>query len=129
MSSAHAFVDTAILIDLLENYDLAVEWQQSRGAMIFAICPTIWMEVMSNATNLSAQQGAGKFLTQFEMIYPTEQDIQWAMRQLVAHQINHGVTHRDCMIASLCHRLQIPLYSRDLRPFAPLIPDFLRQPY
>lgn len=129
MPSAHAFIDTAVLTDLLENYEPSIEWQKSRGAIIFAICPTIWMEVMSQATSLSAQQSAGKFLTQFEMIYPTEDDMKWAMRQLVSLRVIHGVTERDCMIASVCHRLQLPLYTRDLRALTPLIPDLIRQPY
>lgn len=125
----HAFIDTAVLIDLLQNYKPAIKWQESRGAMVFGITPTIWMDVMSNAPNMPAQQVAGDFLKQFVMVYPTEEDINWAMRQLIAHCVDHGSSTRDCMIASVCHRLQLPLFTRNLRPFAPVIPSLLRQPY
>jgi len=49
------------------------------------------------------------------MEYLTAADMDWAMQQLERYHLSHGATMNDCMIASVCYRLQVPLYTHNLK--------------
>ena len=50
-------------------------------------------------------------LEQFEMIFLTSIDQEWAMEQMERFRLSHGITLTDCLIASVAHRLQSTLQS------------------
>jgi predicted nucleic acid-binding protein len=43
--------------------------------------------------------------------------------------LSHGVGIMDCLIASVSYRLQVPLYTRNLKHFTPLLGALAQTPY
>jgi predicted nucleic acid-binding protein len=62
-----------------------------------------------------------KILKTFELAYPIQQDMDWAIGQLTQFRLSHGVGMNDCLIASVCHRLQVPLSTHNLRHMTVLL--------
>ena len=51
----------------------------------------------------------------FDIVYLTQADMDWAMQQLLTYRLSHGIAVMDCLIASVCYRLQVPLYTHNMR--------------
>lgn len=51
------------------------------------------------------------------------------MQKIERLRLSHGVTVNDCLIASVAHRLQIPLYTHNLKDMTPLIGELAVKPY
>ena len=123
------FLDTAILVDVLRGYEPALAWSQANAHRTFAVTAITWMEVMAGAENAQKQRRTGHFLSGFSMEYLTRPDLDWAMMQLAIYHLSHGVGILDCLIAAPAHRLQLPLYTRNLKHFTPLLGNLAQQPY
>ena len=83
------------------------------------------MEVMHGALGKAGQASCKAILSQFDMEYLTSPDMDWAMQQLERYQLSHGVRIHDCLIASVAHRLQVPLYTHNLRDMQVLLNETL----
>ncbi len=126
---ASAFLDTAIVVDLLRDYIPALEWTTNLGSATFVIAPIVWMEVITGAPNQLKQRSAVKVLEQFEIVFLTEEDQNWAMRQQISYRLSRGIGLNDCLIAAPAHRLLLPLYTLNLKHFEPLIGALAVKPY
>lgn len=63
------------------------------------------------------------------MLYLTQGDLDWAMQAQMQYELSHGVGMMDCLIASVSYRLQIALYTHNLKHFAPLLGSLAQPPY
>jgi predicted nucleic acid-binding protein len=126
---ADFFLDTAIIVDLLRSHPPSVQWKNAQGQAILGITPTVWMEIVDGAMTKIAQQRAIKLLQQFEMVYFTQVDLDWAMRQQLSYHLSYNAGINDCLIASVPYRLQRPLYTHNLKHFAPLLGSLAQKPY
>jgi predicted nucleic acid-binding protein len=125
----NAILDTTVLVDLLRNYNRSVQWLEARQSQTFGITPIVFLEVVSGTQNKIAQQRAFKRLSQFAMVYLTREDFDWTMQQLVRYRLSHNVGMMDCLIASVSYRLQMPLYTTNLKHFTPLLGVMAQKPY
>ena len=87
------------------------------------------MEIVQGAENKSRRAQAIRFLRHFRIEHATEDDDRWAMRQLASFHLSHGIALQDAMIASVAARLAVPLYTTNLKHFAPLPAVDARLPY
>jgi predicted nucleic acid-binding protein len=87
------------------------------------------MEVMEGASNKANQAQCKAILSQFDMLYLTFADQRWAMQQLERFQFSHHIDKDDCLIASVAHRLQVPLYTHNLKDISPMIGNLAVKPY
>ena len=87
------------------------------------------MEVMYGAGSKAKQAASKVLLSQFDLIHVTFTDQEWAMQQMEMYRLSHGVTTDDCLIASVAHRLQLPLYTHNLKDMIPMIGDLAVRPY
>lgn len=117
-------VDTTVLIHLLRHNSTAFSWFRSQTTRL-SVTPFSWMEVMAGAGSKSAQQQGLNLFQQFDMLFPTETDIRRAMEQLQTYRLSHGIGLMDCFIASACYRLQVPLYTDNLKHMMLLLPQNL----
>lgn len=124
-----AFVDTMVLVDLIRNYPPAARWIAAQSTERFGITPGVWLELVEGAQNKQAQAMAVRLLNQFEMTYYIKADMDWAMEQLMAFNLSHNIDLVDCLIASVSYRLQLPLYTRNLKHFRPLLGALAQTPY
>jgi len=122
-----ALLDTSVIIDLLRGYPPARLWNRTQSNV--GVCRAVWLEVIEGVENRQKQQIAIKLLNGFELIELTTEDIVWATEQLIALNLGHSMDSFDCMIASVNHRLQVPLYTRNMKHFKPLLGSLAESPY
>ena len=115
-----AVLDTSVIIDLLRGVEPAVRWFPSLGRQRPAITPVVWMEAVQGATDATKRAQAIRFLRQFLVEHPTADDNRWAMLQLGRFYLSHGIHLQDVMIASVAVRLDVPLYTLNLKHYGPL---------
>lgn len=48
---------------------------------------------------------------------------------MLRYTLSHNVDALDCLIASVHPRLNMPLYTRNLKHFAPILGSLARLPY
>jgi predicted nucleic acid-binding protein len=113
-----ALLDTSILIDILRQNPTAQNWLEQREGRL-GITPVVWLEVLQGATNRAKQKDALALLKRFERIEVTAADYDWAIEQVIRFRLSHNVGGVDCLIASASFRLQLPLYTINLKHFAP----------
>lgn len=88
------------------------------------------MELMYGAPGKRGQDECRQLLDTFAIVYLTREDMDWAMGRLAARRLSHGVAVVDCLIASVCQRLQVPLYSHNVgHMHAILGPELAVKPY
>jgi predicted nucleic acid-binding protein len=126
---AAAIIETTIIVDLLRYHPPATGWYADQINVIMDIHPIIWMESIQGGANKIERLRAARLLKQFEMIRLTEADQDWAMERQMRYQLQYGVGLLDCLIASVSHRLQIPLYTHNLKHFQPLLGTLAQRPY
>ncbi len=115
-------IDTNIVIDLLRGLPAAVEWYASLQPQQIAITPIVWFEVVQGANNSVEQRRSLRFLLRFPIEHATTDDTDWSMLQFTRYRLSHGVEYQDVMIAAVAARLQVPLYTRNVKHYTAL-PD------
>ena len=113
-------VDSTVIIHILRNNQLAETWSTTQPIRL-SLTPITWLEVIYGAPNKRAQSATKELLNRFDMLYLTQADMDWAMHQLLTYRLSHGIAVMDCLIASVCHRLQVPLYTHNVRDMAILL--------
>ncbi len=123
-----ALVDTTVVIHLFRRYAPATAWYGEQSQPL-ALTSITWMEIVYGSSSKTNQVASKAILSQFDMIYLTAFDQRWAMDRLEALRLSHGIAINDCLIASVAYRLQLPLYSHNLKHFGPLIGELAVRPY
>lgn len=121
-------LDTNIIIDLLNAHPRAIDWVHSKP-LRFGITSITWMEVVYGAQNKAKRDIAFKFMRQFGLFHIDSDDQDWAMKQLFQYRLQYGIDVLDCLIAAPAYRLQLPLYTRNLKHFTPLLGELAVQAY
>jgi predicted nucleic acid-binding protein len=121
-------VDTTVILHYFRKRAAAREWVDSQATQL-AITSITWMEVMEGTSSKANQTESKRILGKFTLIYLTSGDQQWAMNHLERFQFSHHIGMDDCLIASVAYRLQIPLYTHNLKDMVPMIGDLAQKPY
>jgi len=123
-----ALLDSTVIIHLLRKRQQAVEWINNNSGML-GITSTTWMEVIEGTASKQHQSYCKQTLSQFSLVFPVISDHQWAMEQLEIYQFSHHIGMNDCLIAAVAFRLNIPLYTHNLKDMSPLIGSLAQKPY
>jgi len=125
-----AFLDTNVIIDILRRKQESLDWLGKQTDPLF-ITPMVWMEIVAGVRNKKELQPTLDVLNFFQIIYPKEQDLDWAMHQQKRlRPIGMAIDIMDYFIASVCFRFATPLYTHNLKHFRPLLGDnFVVKPY
>ncbi|MBC7872261.1 MAG: PIN domain-containing protein [Chitinophagaceae bacterium] len=122
-------VDTTVIIHYFRKQPAAHAWLNAQPERL-SITPITWLEVMYGAPGKAGQAACKLILNQFDMEYLTASDMNWAMQQMESYRLSHGVGINDSLIASICHRLQVPLYTHNLKHMNILLnPSLVIKPY
>ena len=114
-----AMVDTNILIELYRSNVSAKTWITTQSTL--AIPSIVALELMDGAQGKQAQRDCQKLIDTFEVVFLTTSDQQWAYAKVIEYRPSHGIGFADCLIASVAYRLQVPLFTRNLKYFVPLL--------
>lgn len=115
--------DTNILIELYRNLPAAKTWVAAQTDL--AITSITWLEFMEGVRGKAGQARCQQIIEPFEIVLLSEADQRWAMAQLLRYRLSHGASFKDCLIASVCHRLQVPLYTQNVKDFLIVLPTRL----
>src|SRR5688572_19359374 len=115
------FVDTSVLIHLYRNHPAAKSWFNSQSVPL-SVTSITWLEFLDGAPSKAGLALCLSLLSEFELIHLIELDQDWAMQQLQSHRLSQGIHANDCLIASVCHRLQVPIYTNNVKDLQKLLP-------
>jgi predicted nucleic acid-binding protein len=73
------------------------------------------MELILGARNKTEQQKTVSLLKSYHLVYPNEADAKWAMEQFENYYLSHQIEMIDCFIAATAVRLDIPIFTRDVK--------------
>jgi predicted nucleic acid-binding protein len=122
-------VDSTVIIHVFRKNSAARAWMNAQSVRL-SVTPITWLEVMHGAPGKAGQATCKAILSQFDMEYLIRTDMDWAMQQLERFRLSHGVGIHDCLIASVCHRLQVPLYTHNVKDMRVLLSEpLVRKPY
>ncbi|MDQ7024157.1 MAG: PIN domain-containing protein [Anaerolineae bacterium] len=123
-----SLVDSSIVIDILRSYPASLTWLQSQNQKV-GLTRYVWLEVLEGCRNKQEQKAAIRVLDKFDLVSITNNDIEWAVAAFLQHYLKSNTDPFDCLIAATNHRLQVPLYTRNLKHFKPLLGVLAQKPY
>jgi predicted nucleic acid-binding protein len=112
-------VDTNILIELYRKNAAAITWFSNQSDL--GVTTISWLEFMHGAAGKQGQQRCLQIVAQFTIEHLSTSDQDWAMQQLLRYRLSHGVSKDDCLISSVCNQLQIPMFTRNVKDFTPML--------
>ena len=129
-------VDSAILIDILRDFQPAKEWLANQKEPL-GITRVVWLEVLQGINSKSdglqksrvKLQEALKLLESFEVIPIENEDHEWATEKMVQLKLTHDNEAFDLLIAGTAIRLQVPVYTPNRKHYQPLLEDLAVRPY
>jgi len=120
-------LDTTILVDILRGYIPAQEWVIYQDGL--ATTQVVWLELLQGAWDKQSEAHTLRLLKRFDVLPTEENDLTWAVQALLKSHLSHNIGALDALIAAPSYRLQIPLYTRNLKHFVPILGDLAQQPY
>jgi predicted nucleic acid-binding protein len=120
-------LDSSVVIDVLREHPPAENWLKSQGQL--GVTRIVWLEVIEGAFNKRKQREALKLLRRFALVELTTPDMIWAVNTLIRTNLGYNVDAFDCLIASVSHRLQLPMYTTNMKHFTPLLGSLAQRPY
>ncbi|MDX1993428.1 MAG: PIN domain-containing protein [bacterium] len=120
-------VDTSVLIDALRHFQQAEQWLSTQKNL--GVVSPVWLEVLDGTPNKREQLRALQLLSQFDRVDLTPADFDWAILQQTRYKLSHNVGGIDCLIAVPSHRLNVPLYTMNLKHFTPMLGALAISPY
>jgi predicted nucleic acid-binding protein len=124
-----AILDTTVIVHIFRKDHDALGWFTNQSTNL-SITPITWMEFMVGVPNKRAQADSLKLLRGFEMLYMTASDMEWAMQQMLLYRFSKGIGIMDCFNASVCHRLNVPILTHNVKHYLKILPAHLvTKPY
>ena len=114
-------IDTSILIHLFRKHPAAEAWFTGQTVQ-FSVSSITWLEFMDGVPNKAGLAKCLSIVAQFELIRLTDADQDWAMQQMAQLRLSTGVHIGDCLIASVAFRLQVPLYTQNVKDMQKVLP-------
>lgn len=117
-------VDTTVIVHLFRKNMQARTWFAAQTDKLY-VTPVSWLEMIYGAPGKSGQTACKVWLDQFDVAHLTPSDQEWAMEQMFTYRLSRGIEINDCLIASVCYRLQLPLYTHNTKDMVKLLPASL----
>jgi len=83
------------------------------------------MEVIYGAGSKEKLAACKAILSRFDIEYLIPSDMDWAMTQMERYRLARGEETNDCFIASVCHRLHVPIYTHNQKDYLKILPSEL----
>lgn len=122
-------LDTNILIDISRKYTPALDWVRANPTLFLGVSSFVRMELIAGVSNKSEHQKWVRELSSYPLLYPNDKDNQWALETFERYHLTHNIDIMDCVIASINFRLQLPLYTRNVKHFEPFKSIRIIKPY
>jgi predicted nucleic acid-binding protein len=113
-----------VLIHLYRKHPDALAWLKAQTEAL-SVSSITWLEFIDGVPSKNGLKLCLSILDRFELMRLSEADQDWAMLQLRHNRLSKGVHDEDCLIASVCHRLQVPIYTQNVKDMRKLLPSEL----
>ncbi len=117
-----ALLDTSVLVDLWRRHPAALSWAEAQRELAIGIHVLVAMELVEGARDNQELAHLERLLASYEVVFLIPSDCAWAFEQHRRLRLSHGVGVLDALIASSAVRLNVPLYTLNLKHFQSL-PD------
>ena len=117
-------IDTTVLIHIFRGSVPARTWFASQKEKLSTTTINC-LEFLYGAPNNAGMTVSVAFLEQLETLVLSAEDQEWAVQQMRMYRLSKGIFVQDCLIASVCHWLQIPIYTTNLKDMRKVLPDAL----
>lgn len=122
-------IDTDIVIDFLRKYPPAIEWLTLLGDEEIALPGYVVMELIQGCTNKIELRGLKKFISAFEVIWPSSPTCDKALEIFVKDNLSHNLGLLDELIGQTAVSLDLPIHSFNRKHYE-VIPGLVTvQPY
>lgn len=112
-----ALLDTSVLVDLWRRHPPALAWAEAQRQLVVGIHVLVAMELVEGVRDSRELALLEGLLAGYEVVYLTPADCMWASEQHRRLHLSHGVGVMDALIASSAIRLDVPLYTLNLKHF------------
>ena len=123
------FLDSDVLIDCLRGTPMARDWLERNASEALRIPGIVAMELVVGCRDKAALRRVDKLLDTFEIVWPDTADFQHAYQLLTEHYLGSSIGIADCLIAAMCQRRSMLLYSFNLRHYRPIENLDIQEPY
>ena len=89
----------------------------------------VYLELLEGTQDRRGEQKALKLINQFELVETVQKDFDWSVEKMLKFHLSHHVNYADCLIAAPAFRLQLPLYTQNVKHFQPLLGALAQKPY
>lgn len=89
----------------------------------------VLFELLDGAANKIELAKTKKFIKQLDLEYIQVEDQKLAFQFQAQYRLSHNVGSEDCLIAAVAERIQLPLYTINMKHFRVLIPTLAQKPY
>lgn len=113
-------VDTTVIVHYFRKHPNARAWVDSQSQAL-AVTSVTWLEVLRGAPNKQGMTDCKAILGRFDFLYLMTSDQDWAIEQIERYRFSHGLGMADCLVAAVAWRLQVPLYTHNLKDMVPLL--------
>jgi predicted nucleic acid-binding protein len=117
-----ALLDTSVLVDLWRKHPPALSWAEAQRELVIGVHVLVGMELVEGVRNSRELAHLDRLLADYDVVFLTPSDCVWASEQHRRLRLGHGVGVLDALIASSAVRLNVPLYTLNLKHFQSL-PD------
>jgi hypothetical protein len=124
-----ALIDTNVVVDIYRGLAPATDWIRANPGLRIGISPYAWLETVEGAKSKVEQAQILRLLKRFELLEFSQSELEWSKRKLLQYGPSHGVDFPDCLIAASSFRLQLPIYTRNIKHFRPLLGSLALEPY
>src|SRR5258708_33512977 len=93
-------VDTTVIVHIYRKSSSAKAWFSAQEGKL-SITPITWLEMIEGARGKVGRDACKTLLNEFEMVYITPADQDWAMDQMLTYRLSRGIWMNDCLIASV----------------------------
>ncbi len=129
MADPTLLLDSDVLIDFFRGSPRAADWLSASQDAVIGIPVIVLMELLQGTRDAAEQGSIRERLAALAVQHLESGDSLRALEWFAAHRLSHGTGIMDCLIGAIAARLGVPLYTFNVRHFAPLAGVDVRQPY
>jgi hypothetical protein len=120
MSEIDGLVDTSVLVDLSRGKPQARQWAAQQGERVLGLHMLVSMELAEGVRDKEELARLDRMLERYALVILTPSDCLWAVEQHRKFWLSHNAGLLDTLIAATAVRLDVPLYTLNLKHFQPL---------
>ncbi len=117
-------VDSNVIIHIYRKNANAHAWLAAQTS-VHLVTSITWLEILDGVRSKASQLSCETILNYFQLEHLTADDQNWAINQLSQNRLSQGIHLEDALIASVAQRLQVPIYTHNVKDFQKLLPAHL----